>query len=506
MSGQRRSGASGGSSAAERGRSVLQAPAYASLPAPKMRAARGGPEVREISVRLEVVTPILGGSTQPRTVDEVDVVRAASVRGHLRFWWRALYAAQHPSASALYARESEIWGRAATDGGGRSAVEIRIDVDVKTTGMIDSSDIRLYDSSDGKATPGTYALWPARAEKKTSTPTAPRRQSGTQFQLTLKVAGTSTDEAEVRNALRAWILFGGYGGRTRRGLGGLRVLDDLSSWLPAKPTRDAITEFFGFDIFAAPDREPDDTPLLRGAALHVGQVSDAMNAWTRALDWLKEFRQGTRGARQPDPSGKNRRPSISNWPEADKVRRLSSPEKGLPWAHKPRHNGTPAWPRAGFGLPIIGQFQQQSRELRQGWKKGDKKPKNLCWHELSSSHPNYGTEPDGFDLRWRSGNTEHDRLASPLIVKALPLADGKFVPCALWLNRSLPDGAQVGLARPKQGRPNEKEVDPATAAPFDRLIANGDAAHFAALASKTSLRQAFLDWLHPKYKTTVVAP
>jgi CRISPR-associated protein Cmr1 len=473
------------------GRSVPRAPAYASLPAAKVRATRGGPEVREISIRAEIVTPILGGATQTRAVDEVDIIRAATVRGHLRFWWRALSAAQHPSASALYARESEIWGRAATDAGGRSSVEIRIDVE--KTGAIDSSDIRLYDSKDGKATPGAYALWPAREEKKTNTPPAHRRVPGTQFRLTLIAAASC--EREVRNALRAWVLFGGYGGRTRRGLGSLRVLDDPSSWLPSKATREAIKALFGFDVLAAPTSAPGDLPWLGGAALQIGRADrDAMKAWTTALDWLKEFRQGTSGARQPDPSGNNQRPSISNWPEGDKVRRLSSPKKGLPWAHKPRHNGTPAWPRAGFGLPIIGQFQQQSRQARPGWKKGDKKPRNLYWDELPSSDPNHGTEPAGFELRWRDGNTEHDRLSSPLIVKALPLSDGTFVPCALWLNRAYPAGEVI-----LRGVNN-------SSAPFDRLVAPGDTARFSALANKRSLRAAFLDWLHAKYQTTVVAP
>jgi CRISPR-associated protein Cmr1 len=115
-------------------------------------------------------------------------------------------------------------------------------------------------------------------------------------------------------------------------------------------------------------------------------------------------------------------------------------------------------------------------------------------------------EPGAFELRWRVGNAEYDRLASPLILKALPLTDGSFVPCVLWLNRSHPTGAQAGLARPKQDRPSEKEVDLATVAPFDRLVANGDTACFSALANKSSLREAFLDWLHTKYQTTVVAP
>jgi CRISPR-associated protein Cmr1 len=204
--------------------------------------------------------------------------------------------------------------------------------------------------------------------------------------------------------------------------------------------------------------------------------------------------QAARVPAEPDPSGNNQRPSISNWPEGDKVRRLSSPKKGLQWAHRPRHNGTPAWPRAGFGLPIIGQFQQQSREARPGWKRGDKKPKNIHWDELPPSHPNHGTEPAGFEILWRSGNTENDRLASPLIVKALPLADGSFVPCALWLNRAHPTGEVI-----LRGVSNSQ-------APFDRLVASGDTPRFSALANKQTLRQAFLDWLQAKHQTTVVAP
>ena len=41
----------------------------------------------------------------------------------------------------------------------------------------------------------------------------------------------------------------------------------------------------------------------------------------------------------------------------------------------------------------------------------------------------------------RDVSKQLDRFASPLIVKALPLADNRFVPCALWLNRAYPVGA-----------------------------------------------------------------
>jgi CRISPR-associated protein Cmr1 len=447
-----------------------KAPTYEQLPAAEPRAARGGLELRELRLRLEVVTPILGGSHQTRTIDDIDVIRAPSVRGHLRFWWRALYASQCSNTEELYRRESALWGRAATDDGGRSAVEVR--VDVEHVGGTDNSEIRLYPAQGQQATPGAYALWPARA--RTNTPTAPRRHPGTQFKLTLRADAAS--EAEVRNALRAWILFGGFGGRTRRGLGSLKVLDDANTWLPTAATRAALTSLFGLDIFAAPTKTPGDVPWFGGAAVHIGRPDrNAQTAWTTALDWLKEFRQGTtgqQGDRARDPgTGKAQpqRPSISNWPEADKIRRI----KNKTSAHTPRHNAIAAWPRAGFGLPIIGQFQKTDRK----------------------NNRNAYDEPGSFELRWRAGNVEHDRLASSLIVKALPLADCTFAPCALWLNRAHPTSGQVVLRNANNSQ-----------APFDRLVANGDTARFSALANKTSLRQAFLDWLHAKYQTTVVAP
>jgi CRISPR-associated protein Cmr1 len=443
-----------------------------SLPQPRRKNARGGRTLSEISVRVEVVTPILGGGFQTRTADEIDVIRAATVRGHLRFWWRALRGHEFGSPADLHAAESALWGCPATDEGGRSAVEIR--VEVEQTSTLDDSGIRLYDSKDGQATPGAYALWPARAETEKGqgrTPPTPRRTPGARFQLTL--IAPKDREGEIRSVVRAWILFGGYGSRTRRGLGSFKVVDDANAWLPRDATRDAFTALFGRDVFAPPRSSAVDAPWLAGASLHVGGTpTEAGQAWTTALDWLKEFRQGTSGplgvrAREPG-TGKPqpRRPSISNWPEADKVRHL----KGKTNAHSPRHNTTPAWPRAGFGLPINGQFQKNAR--------------------------NGGRldEPDGFELRWRSDSGEHDRLASPLIVKALPLADGTFVPCALWLNRAYPAGEVV------------LRGTGSSAAPFDRLVAPGDTARFSALDGKSTLRAAFLDWLRARYQTTAVAP
>lgn len=475
-------------------------PTFEELPPKRPRGVRGGDLVETLAVPLELVTPLLGGAVQPRTIDHVDIIRAATLRGHLRFWWRALFGGRL-QGEPLYQEERRIWGGASDDNhhaGGRSAVELR--VTVTRAAAVDSSPIRPY---GWDMTPGAYALFPARGTRgdarNPAQEIAPRRQPGTRFLLELRCPASL--RAQVEATVRALLLFGGYGARTRRGLGSLTVSDpaERARWLPARADRQALCELFGTDVLAAlPGRPLDDLPLLAGAGLRVGpRVASAQLAWITALGWLNDFRQGqpTTGAlgahvpTQARDRGDNRRPGRSNWPEADKVRRLAG--RG-PWAHPPLHNATPAWPRAGFGLPIISQFQRRDR----------------------NNAPYRDREPEPYELRWlpaaqgEPGNNrpgkEQDRLASPLIVKALPLADGSFVPCALWLYRGYPAGqVLLRLADPRSAH---------SAAPFDLLVAPGDQARFQPLAQAMTqppgrrLRAAFFTWLSGRPQIQVVSP
>jgi len=217
-------------------------------------------------------------------------------------------------------------------------------------------------------------------------------------------------------------------------------------------------------------------PLLAGSALVCGasSVAKAEDAWCTALNWLRDFRQG-KGSdpRQHARESGDRRPGRSRWPEADKLRRISG---AGPWAHPPRadYQGPVVWPRASFGLPIVGQFQGRD----------------------ANNVPYPNPEPGSYELRWfdTAGN-ERSRLASPLIVKAVSLADGRFVPGALWLNRAFPAG-RVEL---KQGdnRSSRSRAD------FDQLLAPGDKALFGPLESPAALaaprgsrmKIAFIEWL-----------
>jgi CRISPR-associated protein Cmr1 len=334
---------------------------------------------------------------------------------------------------------------------------------------------------------GSYVLWTAGATDKSRLAVRWKPNVVT-FNLTL--LGPESELTVLRNVVRAWILFGGYGSRTRRGLGSLTVTgtdpknekrdeaQQRAKWLPAAEVEDdpetlrkAISTCFGWDLFQQderPTQEPNTSPRFANAAmlvplpdpndLNIDYVGvSATDAWVESLGWLRSFRQGTdkEGARE----GTFTNPGVSNWPEGDKIRHLAHKWTG----HKPRHNGNPAFPRAGFGLPIGMKF-----------KPGD-------------------GDPEGqFDILWRSSHGNHERLASALILKPLPLANGRFLPMALWLNRSDPTGSKVYVDGYEQA-----------AVDFNVLVAAGDTPQHSgavaeALKSRSTLRDAFVAYLEKR--------
>ncbi|MGH7098283.1 MAG: type III-B CRISPR module RAMP protein Cmr1 [Stellaceae bacterium] len=396
------------------GRAVPPVP---EMPAPIRRLQRGEPARASFSVEIETVTPILGGAPEPRTIDQVDVIRVPTIRGHLRFWWRALQ--RDPELLAdpakLAAAEAALWGKAADNAGGRSPVEIRVEI-------LHSSQIDR-DNVDANSVAG-YALWPARQGEQDPAP-APRRRPGVRFHL--HVTASASVLCDVRNAVRAWVLFGGYGSRTRRGVGSLTVAgeeEEQAEWLPhldnpgtligRSQLRSGLSVAFGTDVLAplTTPREPS-FPILAGAFLVIGGFKEsATDVWTQALQWLRDFRQREDFARNPGTAPL--RPGRSRWPEPDKLRRLFGTHSA---AHAPRYDASPAWPRAQFGLPILGQF----------------------------SNARGPGEPPKFELTWQDARGKlQDRMASPLIIKPLPVVGG-FYPCALWLMRGYPPGEVVVL-------------------------------------------------------------
>jgi CRISPR-associated protein Cmr1 len=450
------------------------------------RRRSSGPALNTVSLSLRTIAPVLGGGAVTRRVEREGPVRVPGIRGQLRFWWRALHVHEHETPAELARREAELWG-----GMGRDREQPKrslVDVWVQDAqGRPDEREVR-------PGMPGFYALWPARGQRKGERvieDEAERWAPDLRFRLCVRAPRGQVME-DVQRTLRAWLLFGGIGSRTRRGLGSLTVVDgDRREWLPVQPTQAELARLLGRNISFAGDRpweQAHDTPALDGALLHWGKAqSSGELVWQQALGWLSEFRQGApkpgsqsdrRYAREPAPKEDPQRPGRSHWPEPDKVRLLSG--KDSPWTHEIVHTSeTMAWPRASFGLPIVGQFQQQPRKRDPG--------------------PRY-VEPDNFEIRWRIQGEPgtRDRLASPLIVKAMPLADGQCVPVALWLFRGYPRDAEVVLCR-------KGEAVDHSAAPFDKLHAEGDPVLYEPLRQST-MREAFTAWLRETNRARSIDP
>lgn len=303
------------------------------------RKRNGAGSIRREEREYSLMTCLFGGGVEPAHADPVSTVRATEVRGQLRFWWRATRGGVY-GGSLLRMREAEaaIWGTAGA--GNAKARQSRVFVEVleaKTGKAIEPFDKR------GKTMAGfdslqyvAFPLQPTEQEKKSpqGAPSRPVRE-GVSFKL--RLAFPDDLRADVEAAVWAWEVFGGLGGRTRRGFGSLRRMatgiqtGDPSEWLRRELENHIPAES------TWPDGVPHLSRQLRLAAIKPG---DPGNVWERLVGALREFRQGS-GRQSP------------GWPEPNSLRRLRNRSaKGAP---RPGEN---AFPRAAFGMPIIFHFKE----------------------------------------------------------------------------------------------------------------------------------------------------
>lgn len=340
----------------------------------------------------KLVTPLYGGGVRASVVDEKMPIRAAGVRGQLRFWWRVV-AGPFSSAEEMFQREMAIWGGIASDKPVASQVAVRVD---RVTGLNVQSAF-VY-KPDPKA-PGRYrtmpeaadwvepyALFPARGElshDKQVVTAEPHRLAlqGLRFRLGVHYGDKlgESQRREVQDTLRWWASFGGVGARTRRGLGAITVSG-------MSPVTVQEVQANGGDL------------VLRPA------VQQAVDAWKASLARLSEFRQGKSLGRNP-PGADPNRPGRSRWPEPDAIRRLT---KYASSGHEPTHSAGNCFPRGAFGLPIVFHFKDE--------KAGDPAQQLLV--------------PAGNDPQQK-----YDRLASALILRPYldPNGKGAWHPAVLYL-------------------------------------------------------------------------
>ncbi|MDD5333026.1 MAG: type III-B CRISPR module RAMP protein Cmr1 [Rhodoferax sp.] len=395
---------------------------------------------------IEVITPMVGGGARSRLPDPVSVVRPQSVRGHLRFWWRVTEGAKYDTVAEMRKAEAAIFGSTT----GASVIGIR--VSEVAVGIPLSNGIPKY------------AAFPFRGtQNATSVPQAPVIfYSKVSFRLELVFVSQQLDVSNgvvgsLKNALRAWVNFGGIGARTRRGFGALHCdslafqsEEDVFGWLgqfgPANLSKRSIDlaaakDFCRFINFDCPEG-----------------VEPVFNAWASAVTDLQMFRQGGGIGRRVGTPAK---PGRSLWPEAEAIRNLVCDTQSLlreqieigekvtnkvtgrkEWTSTGGHHVKESWPglgpmppvflpRAAFGLPI-------TIEIR------DERIAGADNHIKAVLHAGCLFEQQNKKV----GKELGDRLASPLIIRPIKLG-GEAVAMYLALNSPTPDGVWVKPSKSK---------------------------------------------------------
>lgn len=166
---------------------------------------------------MEVTTPLFNGGADVGQ-DNGDGIRVASVRGAMRFWFRALAGTvAGPDLELLGGMERAVFG----DAGHSSPVQLRIPRQPKAIRRPQP------DFTDGDG--GKYVLYLLgqglteykKAIKKTEV-TRPYVDAGRSFDLKLRCADEETGALALAS-LRLCCLYGGFGARTRRGWGGIKI-------------------------------------------------------------------------------------------------------------------------------------------------------------------------------------------------------------------------------------------------------------------------------------------
>jgi CRISPR-associated protein Cmr1 len=340
------------------------------------------------SYEIELLTPMVGGGATASKVDSDFPIRPTAIRGHLRHWWRLVRG--HSLGNVMWRREEEIFGSTEFP----SPVTVIVSPGPKNPTLFPIAHISPT-STHG------YILFPSIDKGQDIL------QEGYQFNLRLSIPtpdqlrkrrraqnrGRKPSEQlpddiaaiddDVCMAVNAWLLFGGLGARTRRGCGTLRLIKE------SLPNLKDLLQWMPQDFRVyQPDRK-----------------LSHLEAWERTIELLKKFRQ-----QMPARRGESRR----KFPEAETLRRISG-RRGRRNRAVLESELPSGFPRAELGLPIVFQFKD-------------------------------GSGPDGMTALPHGLDSESkqlQRMASPVILKPIPVSATESIPTLIVLRR--PTGLTVDV-------------------------------------------------------------
>ena len=412
----------------------------------------------------QVITPIFGGGVEPGESDAVTPVRGSTIRGQLRFWWRAIRGGQFGGdMTKMKAAEDAIFGTMTNyekqDSVFRKQTSLVIDVaNIRKGSLVSPFQMVLSNKGRWQCKENENSKIPAYAAFPLQPSTEQIRQQGGQAPIgkvrkgvsfTLRLAYQADTEGtfgklltndEINATLWAWETFGGIGARTRRGFGTIQCLSAQADRPLEATNSTTFNDWLNNRLihYIKGQVWPEHIPHLSNDAnqrrSYINKsYSQVENCWLDLIDALKYFRQ------QRDYSSKV--PGLNDWPEPDAIRERRG---RIP----KRESVIDRFPRAAFGMPII--FHYKDDEL-----------------------------PD------ETLRLEHyDRLASPLILKPVSVRGQFYIPLAIILQGSEFADSTLRL-----------EDKFHRLSPVSAVLTPEYAKELYFLEGKTDVLEAFLDYL-----------
>ena len=309
------------------------------------------------TLKCELVTPMYGGGVESTKVDTAMPIRASSIRGQLRFWWRLLakYKWKLGDNQAIRTAEFELWGgmNDGDDDGKAGKVLLKV-TNVPNSKQIENNlvEYREYIGTQNNRKL-EYILFPAsNADDRQNNPHKLLNPNNITWDLQFAFSPNILNihknigndkpnpKEQVIETLRWWANFGGLGFRSRKGLGAVYV-----------------SQCQDFPEICQP-LTPDDVAQA-GCQLVIrkDKFTDVLRALQTSVQKLSDFRQKPKVGRNEEQQAN--RPGRSRWPEPDALRRIYS--RHAP-NHTPVHPAGNVFARAVFGLPILFDFGPSSRQ------------------------------------------------------------------------------------------------------------------------------------------------
>ena len=263
-------------------------------------------------LNLELITRGFCGGASPEQQAEI---RAPTIRGQLRWWFRVLGGFKTLGSMPLHDQEKLVFGAMAGDEGTASKLQVRVRA-TNGSSLVSTTVKNTDELNAGMNTPEGYLLFPLRPPRGralflTNLP---------KFELHLNWRGDARHAEDIKALGTVFGHLGSLGFRSRRCMGALAFQDTAPM-----PFADAFTRFAGVGGIA------------------VKQLTSAANAEdaTRQLaNWLKGWR------------AHGRAPNLSTGPGFRYAK--NDHDMGL------GNNQGPAF-RAALGLPIIQRFTTANR-------------------------------------------------------------------------------------------------------------------------------------------------